>query len=453
MSPALGEPGHSRSERLFAQARRLMPGGVSSPVRAFRSVGGVPRFIQRAAGAHLIDADGNPYIDYVLAWGSLVLGHAHPRIVQAIQETAARGTSYGAPTELENELAQRIVDALPSVEMVRFVNSGTEAVMSALRLARAYTGRRYVLKFIGCYHGHSDGLLVQAGSGVAVDASRAAQAVKPSSPGVTEQVAAETLLAPYNDLASVHRVFSEYGDQIAAVVVEPVAGNMGLVPPIEGFLAGLREITQRFGTLLVFDEVITGFRVGWQGAQGKYGVTPDLTCLGKIIGGGLPVGAYGGAERLMRLMSPEGPVYQAGTLSGNPLCMAAGVATLDVLREGLASGGAEGGVYAEIEARAVRLATGLREAARSAGVTASVTQVGGMVGLFFLPHPPRDFSEAQVADTRLYARFFHGMLQRGVYFPPALFESLFVSTAHTEAIIDATVAAAQETFQEISMHV
>jgi glutamate-1-semialdehyde 2,1-aminomutase len=419
----------SRSSELFARAQRLIPGGVNSPVRAFRAVGGEPLFIASAAGAHLRDADGREYLDYVMSWGPLILGHAHPAVVEAVTAAAQRGTSYGAPCEGEVELAERVVRKVPSIEKVRFVSSGTEATMSALRLARGFTGRRKILKFEGCYHGHADGLLVAAGSGVATLGI-------PGSPGVPEGTVADTLVAPYNDLAAVEQVVAVHGRDLAAVIVEPVVGNMGVVAPREGYLRGLREITARAGALLVFDEVITGFRLGPGGAQQLYGVLPDLTCLGKIIGGGLPVGAYGGRADIMSKVAPEGPVYQAGTLSGNPLAMAAGRATLDALDAP--------GVYERLDALAARLQAGLVEAGRKTGVALTVNRVGSLLTAFFNEGPVADWPGAKRSDTARFGRFFHAMLDRGVYLPPAQFEALFVSLAHTEADLDRTVKAAGE---------
>jgi glutamate-1-semialdehyde 2,1-aminomutase len=422
---------HEKSERLFAEASALMPGGVSSPVRAFRAVGGTPLFVERGEGAYLVDVDGNRYVDYVLSWGPLLLGHAHPRVVAALEEVTRRGTSFGAPSALEVELAGLVHKAMPSVELVRFVNSGSEATMSALRLARAYTGRSRIVKFAGCYHGHADLLLVSAGSGVATLGL-------PDSPGVTPGAVADTLLAPFNDLAAVERLFAAHGSEIAAVIVEPIAGNMGLVRPLEGFLEGLRDITAACDALLVFDEVMTGFRVHPGGAQTLLGVTPDLTTLGKVIGGGLPVGAYGGRHDVMDLVAPSGPVYQAGTLSGNPLAMTAGIETLCVL--------GEPGTWEALEEMGARLAAGLGDAAVEAGVPIQLARAGTMLGLFFNDAPVRSWEDARRADTDRFAHFHRGMLERGVYLPPSQFESWFLSTAHREDEIEATIASAAEVF-------
>jgi glutamate-1-semialdehyde 2,1-aminomutase len=422
------------SERLFVEANELMPGGVSSPVRAFRAVGGSPVFVERGEGAYLIDVDGNRYVDYVLSWGPLILGHAHPRVVAALEEAVRRGTSYGAPSPLELELARLVREAMPSVELVRFVNPGTEATMSALRLARAFTERSKIVKFTGCYHGHADLLLVQAGSGVATLGL-------PDSPGVTKGAVADTLTAPYSDLQAVERLFAEHGGQIAAVIVEPVAGNMGLVVPAEGFLEGLRALTEAGGALLVFDEVMTGFRVHRGGAQALYGITPDLTTLGKVIGGGLPVGAYGGRREIMELVAPAGPVYQAGTLAGNPLAMTAGIETLRTL--------AEPGVWEGIVRTGERLFTGLGDAAVEAGVPGQPTHAGTMLGFFFTESPIRSWEDAKLADTTRFAAFHRGMLERGVYLAPSQFEAWFASTAHGDDEIDKTIAAAAETFSSL----
>jgi len=421
----------SKSHILYTEAQRYMPGGVNSPVRAFSAVGGEPLFIARGEGPYIYDVDGRRYIDYVLSWGPLILGHAHPRVVSALKEAVERGISYGAPTALETELAKRVVEAVLSIEMVRFVNSGTEATMSALRLARAYTGRSKIIKFEGCYHGHADFLLVRAGSGVTTLGL-------PDSAGVPEGIAQDTLVAPYNDLPAVDRLFSENRAQIAAVIVEPVAGNMGVIPPEPGFLAGLRAVTKAEGALLVFDEVITGFRVAYGGAQALYGVTPDLTCLGKVIGGGLPVGAYGGRSEIMAMVAPLGPVYQAGTLSGNPLAMTAGIETLKVL--------AQPGVYERLEERSARLADGVRTAAEAAGVPVFQTRVGSLFCTFFSGERVVDYASAKTSDTNRYALFFRAMLANGVYLAPSQFEAGFLSLAHSDEDIERTVQAAEAAF-------
>ena len=422
------------SEELFAHAVELMPGGVNSPVRAFRGVGGTPRFIAGAQGATLTDVDGRSYIDYVGSWGPMILGHADPEVIDSLHAALGRGTSYGAPTELEVEMAEEIIDAVPSVEMVRMVNSGTEATMSALRLARGFTGRDKIVKFEGCYHGHGDSLLVKAGSGVATLGL-------PDSPGVPATVAQNTVTVAFNDAGALEQVFSEVGEEVAAVIVEPVVGNMGCVPPAEGYLQGLREVTKRRGALLIFDEVMTGFRLARGGAQELYGVTPDLTTLGKIIGGGLPVGAYGGRRDIMEHVAPAGPVYQAGTLSGNPLAMTAGLATLRRLRDP--------GAYAQLERAGARLSEGFAEAARAAGVETTANRVGSMLTTFFTNQTVTDWTTASRSDRALYGKFFHRMLERGVYLAPSQFEAAFISLAHTDELLDRTIEAARAAFRSL----
>jgi glutamate-1-semialdehyde 2,1-aminomutase len=423
----------TRSSRLFSRARKILPGGVDSPVRAFSSVGATPLFIRRAYGARLQDVDGNEFIDFVMSWGPLIHGHAPRGLTRAIAAAARRGTSYGAPSPLEVTLGERVRKLMPALERVRFVSSGTEAAMSAVRVARAATGRDKIVKFEGCYHGHADGFLVQAGSG-------ALTLGVPTSPGVTRATAADTLLASYNDLDSVRRVFDANCGQIAALIVEPIAGNMGVVLAADGFLRGLRELCSEHGALLIFDEVISGFRAARGGAQALAGTRPDLTCLGKIIGGGLPVGAYGGRADLMDLVSPAGPVYQAGTLSGNPLAMTAGIWCLDRLTRRL---------YRNLAALGVRLAGGLADAAREAGVPLQVNAFGSVLTPFFTSLAVRDYRSATSADTGRYARFFRGMLARGVYPPPSQFEAWFLSAAHTARDVDRTIAAAREAMREV----
>ncbi len=420
---------YANSERLFKAAQELMPGGVNSPVRAWQAVGLSPRLIVRGEGARIYDVDGNAYLDFVGSWGPLILGHAAPAVVAAVKEAASKGTSFGAPTPGEVELAKLLVEAVPGLEMVRLVNSGTEACMSALRLARGATGRAKVIKFDGCYHGHADSYLVAAGSGVLTQAIA-------GSPGVPQEIAALTLSLPYNDLEAVRQAVRRHPSEIAAIIVEPVAGNMGVVPPQPGFLAGLRQICDADGCLLIFDEVITGFRLAWGGAQALYGVFPDLTCLGKIMGGGLPVGAYGGRRDLLTQMAPTGPIYQAGTLSGNPVAVAAGLATLKAL--------GQPGVYAALEEKGAWLARELAQAAAQCLVPVTVNRVGSMLTVFFTPGPVTNLDDARKADLGRFRQFFQGMLKEGLYLPPSQFESLFVSLAHRQEDLEFTVAAAQK---------
>ncbi|THF83787.1 glutamate-1-semialdehyde 2,1-aminomutase [Cohnella fermenti] len=415
----------SRSKEAFERAKLVIPGGVNSPVRAFKSVGLTPIVIERGQGSRIYDIDGQSYIDYVLSWGPLIIGHAHPEVVAALQEAAAKGTSFGAPTELETRMAELVCERMPSVEIVRMVNSGTEATMSALRLARGYTGRSKILKFEGSYHGHADSLLIKAGSGVATLGL-------PDSPGVPESVATHTITVPYNDIESVKLVFEKFGEELAAVIVEPVAGNMGVVPPLPGFLQGLRDLTTKYGALLIFDEVMTGFRVGYHSAQGLYGVLPDLTCMGKVIGGGLPVGAYGGRRDIMERMAPVGPIYQAGTLSGNPLAMTAGYETLSRMTADS---------YRELERLAVRLQAGLEDAAAEFGVPLTVNRVGSMVCPFFTERQVINFEVARSSDTDRFRAVFARLLDEGINIPPSQFEGWFLSTAHTEADIDTSIEA------------
>ncbi len=427
---------HILSKAYFSQSQKVIPGGVNSPVRACKSVGCDPVFIDRALGPYIFDVDGNSYVDYVCSWGPMILGHAHSEVAAAVAEALDGGTSFGAPTWREVALAEKIVKLVPSIEQVRLVSSGTEATMSAIRLARGYTGRKKILKFDGCYHGHADSFLVKAGSGVATLGI-------PGSPGVPEEIVANTLAVPYNDMDAVEQVFEREGDEIAAVILEPVAANMGVVPPEDGFLQGLRQLTSDRGALLIFDEVITGFRLSLGGAQEYFGVTPDLTCLGKIIGGGLPVGAYGGKKEIMEHVAPVGPVYQAGTLSGNPLATAAGLATLEVLDRP--------GVYDALEQRTEVLVAGLKDAASRYGVKCSIQKMGSMfTGFFGVEGRIRDFEGALAADTDTYGRYFRAMQERGIYVAPSQFEAAFVSLAHSWDVIDETLDAAESVFKELA---
>ena len=426
--------GYENSIAAFTEAKKLMPGGVNSPVRAFKSVNMDPIFMASGSGATITDIDGNTYIDYVLSWGPLILGHSHPDVVKAIQEVAVSGTSFGAPTLLENELAKLVMERVPSIEMVRMVSSGTEATMSALRVARGYTGRNKILKFEGCYHGHADSLLIKAGSGVATLGL-------PDSPGVPASVAANTITVPYNHLESVRMAFKEFGDDIAAVIVEPVAGNMGVVPPKDGFLQELRNLTTEFGTILIFDEVMTGFRVGYNCAQGYFGVTPDMTCLGKVIGGGLPVGAFGGKREIMQQVAPSGSIYQAGTLSGNPLAMTAGYETLSRLTEE---------TYETFVQRGDQLEAGFRAAAEKYNIPHTVNRAGSMIGFFFTNEDVVDFDSAKTSDTELFADYYRLMAEEGIFLPPSQFEGMFLSAAHTEEHIAKTVEAFHTVFAKLA---
>jgi len=425
-----------KSAAAFAEAKRHIPGGVNSPVRSFRGVGGTPPFIAAGFGSRVKDIDGNEYIDYVGSWGPLILGHAHPKVVEALRQAVERGTSYGAPTLLETELAQLVKRCYPSMDLVRMVNSGTEATMSALRLARAYTGRSRIVKCAGCYHGHHDSLLVKAGSG-------ATTLGVPDSPGVPASVAAGTITVEYNDAAALEEVFSRHGDDIAAFILEPVPGNMGLVLPRGGYLERAREITSQYGSLLIFDEVMSGFRVSLGGAQEAYGIVPDLTCLGKVIGGGLPVGAYGGRREIMEMIAPSGPVYQAGTLSGNPLAMTAGIVTLKILLE-------TPGFYETLSARTARLCAGMRAAAERQGLSLQYHQAGSMFSVFFSSQPVYDYQSAKKSDVKAFNAFFHKMLENGVYLAPSQFETGFVSAAHSETDIDRTLEAAERAFAALA---
>ncbi|MBO0858919.1 MAG: glutamate-1-semialdehyde 2,1-aminomutase [Chloracidobacterium sp.] len=425
---------YPQSTTLFERAKGVIPGGVNSPVRAFRGVGGTPLFIQRGNGATITDADGREYIDYVCSWGPMILGHAHPQVIAAIQEAATRGTSYGAPTRLEIELTEEVIEAFPSIEMLRLTSSGTEATMSALRVARGFTGRPKIVKFEGCYHGHGDSLLVRAGSGVATLGL-------PDSPGVLPEVAQNTITVAFNDSEALEKVFDEAGEEIAAVIIEPVVGNMGCVPPQEGYLWAVRRVTERHGAVLIFDEVMTGFRVARGGAQQLYGVKADMTTLGKIIGGGLPVGAFGGRRDIMEMVAPVGPVYQAGTLSGNPLAVTAGLTTLRLLKNP--------DIYERLERAAARLVAGMTDAAREAGVPTLSNRVGSMFTTFFTSEPVRDWTTANRSDRQVFARFFHAMLDEGVYIAPSQFEAAFISAAHTDEIIDRTIEASRRAFTQI----
>ena len=416
----------TQSEALFQKAQQCIPGGVNSPVRAFKAVGGNPLFIAKAGGSRITDADSNEFIDYVLSWGPLIFGHAHPKIVAAVSRQAKLGTSFGAPTELETGLAQKIVEAVPSIETVRLVSSGTEAALSALRLARGFTGRDKIVKFEGCYHGHSDSLLVKAGSGVL-------SLGLPDCPGIVSDLAKKTLTLPYNDASAVEELFAKMGKEIACLIVEPIGGNMGVVPPQPGFLEVLRKVTAESGTLLIFDEVITGFRVAFGGAQKLYGVSPDLTCLGKIIGGGLPVGAYGGKKEIMDHIAPTGAVYQAGTLSGNPLAVTAGIEMLNLL--------SQPGVYENLEKKSERLCNGYKENVKKLGVTATFTRVGSMFSMFFTDRDIVGFDSVKTSDTGLFKRYFNAMLEEGIYIAPSQFEAGFMSAVHTEKDIDQTIEA------------
>ena len=425
--------GFARSIELYDQAQKVIPGGVNSPVRAFRSVGGNPVFFERGNGSKVYDVDGNEYIDYVGSWGPLILGHRHPGTIAAIQAYLEKGTSYGAPTALETELVQMVIDAVPAVEMVRLVNSGTEATMSALRLARGYTGRNKIVKFEGCYHGHSDSLLIKAGSG-------ALTLGVPTSPGVPANTASNTITVPYNDLDTLKQVFEAEGQDIAAIILEPVVGNMGVVPPLPGFLEGLRELTRQYGALFICDEVMTGFRVAYGGAQALYNIEPDLSTFGKVIGGGLPVGAYAGRKEIMEQISPAGPIYQAGTLSGNPLAMSAGIAALQVLQQP--------GVYEELERKSAKLNAGLKEAAAAAGAVVSFNRVGSMLCVFFTGQKVIDYDTACTSDTKKFGVYFRSMLEQGIYLAPSQFEAAFMSLAHSDEDIEKTIAAAHQAFKD-----
>lgn len=428
-----GNRKEAASHAAFEEAKQYIPGGVNSPVRAFKSVGLTPMYIERGEGSRVYDIDGNSFIDYVGSWGPLIMGHAHPEVVEILRKTAEKGTSFGAPTLLETEMAKLVCERVPSVDIVRMVNSGTEATMSAIRLARGYTGRTKIIKFEGSYHGHADSLLIKAGSGIATLGL-------PDSPGVPESVAVNTIAVPYNDLESVQLAFERFGEEIAAVIVEPVAGNMGVVPPREGFLEGLRKVTSDYGSLLIFDEVMTGFRVDLHCAQGRFGITPDLTCLGKVIGGGLPVGAYGGKAEIMNQIAPSGPIYQAGTLSGNPLAMAAGYTTLKLLTPE---------IYDQLEERGAQLQEGLEKNARECGIPLSINRVGSMVCPFFTDRKVVNFDTAKTSDLKLFSRYFAAMIEEGVSVPPSQFEGMFISAAHTAEDIEATIEANYRAFKSL----
>ncbi|MCC6544524.1 MAG: glutamate-1-semialdehyde 2,1-aminomutase [Nitrospirae bacterium] len=427
-----------KSLALFKASKKIMPGGVNSPVRAFRAVGGEPIFIDSASGCLLFDADGNEYIDYVLSWGPMIAGHAHPKVTKALRKAVTKGTSFGAPTALEIELTTMVRDIFPSMELIRLVNSGTEATMSALRLARAYTGRDKILKFEGCYHGHADSLLVKAGSG-------AATLGIPDSPGVPSDFARNTITAPFNNFAAIKNIMENSGSELACVIIEPVPGNMGVVPPAEGYLKMLRDITRQYGTLLIFDEVMSGFRAAYGGAQELYGITPDLTCLGKVIGGGLPIGAYGGRADIMEMIAPSGPVYQAGTLSGNPLATTAGIETLKIL--------SQPGTYERLNKLSGQLSEGIRDAANRAGISVFNTGVGSMVCTFFTEGPVTDYESAKKSDTAAFGRFFNVMLDQGIYLAPSQFEAIFLSIAHTEEHIEKTIKAAEKAFKTLQISI
>ncbi|SHE48079.1 glutamate-1-semialdehyde 2,1-aminomutase [Seinonella peptonophila] len=423
-----------KSIAFHKEAVEMIPGGVNSPVRAFRSVDMNPIYVKEAQGAKVVDVDGNPYIDYIGSWGPLIIGHAHPQVVKRIEQALHRGTSFGLPTELEIEMAREVTKRMPSVDVVRMVNSGTEATMSALRLARAYTGRSRILKFVGSYHGHSDGLLIRAGSGVATLGL-------PDSPGVPKEVAQYTMTVPYNNAESFTKVMEQYGNDVAAVIVEPIAGNMGVVPPLPGFLQTLREITEKYGTVLIFDEVMTGYRVDYYSAQGLYQVTPDLTTMGKVIGGGLPVGAYGGRREIMELVAPQGSVYQAGTLSGNPLAMAAGLATLEQLTEE---------AYQKLERAAAKLAEGIIQSGQETKIPVQINRVGSMVGLFFSDQPVTNYQQALQSNNDLFLKYYQQMVNEGILLAPSQYEGMFVSTAHTDEMIEQTVAIIRRVFKKLA---